>query len=163
MYRLPFQKSPSHIFLFLPPLCLYGGDPLSTHPLPLHHSSIPLPWGIKSPQDQGPPLPLMSDKAIFCYICIWNHGSLLVHSLVDGLVPGIPGWSGQSMFFLGVAITLHSSSSSASSPTEVLKFRLMVGSKHLHLHWSGTGRTSQGTAIPGSCQQRRFQDGPLKQ
>ena len=29
----------------------------------------------------------------------------------------------------------------------------MVGCKYLHLYWSGAGRTSQGTAIPGSCQQ----------
>jgi hypothetical protein len=26
--------------------------------------------------DLGPLLSLMSDKAIFCYICIWSHGSL---------------------------------------------------------------------------------------
>jgi hypothetical protein len=30
---------------------------------------------------------------------------------------------------------------------------LMVSSKHTHLHWSGAGRTSQGTATPVSCQQ----------
>jgi hypothetical protein len=30
---------------------------------------------------------------------------------------------------------------------------LMVGTKHLHLHWSGAGRTSQGKATPGSCKQ----------
>jgi hypothetical protein len=29
----------------------------------------------------------------------------------------------------------------------------MVGCEYLHLYWSGAGRTSQGTAIPGSCQQ----------
>jgi hypothetical protein len=29
----------------------------------------------------------------------------------------------------------------------------MVCCEYLHLYWSGTGRTSQGTAIPGSCQQ----------
>jgi hypothetical protein len=42
---------------------------------------------------------LMSDKAIFCYICIWNHGSLPVHWLVDGLVPGRTGWSTQPILF----------------------------------------------------------------
>jgi hypothetical protein len=29
----------------------------------------------------------------------------------------------------------------------------MVGCEHLHLYWSGSGRASQWTAIPGSCQQ----------
>jgi hypothetical protein len=48
-----------------------------------------------------PTLPLMSDKAILCYICICNYGSLPAHSLVGGLVHGSNGWSGQStLFFL---------------------------------------------------------------
>jgi hypothetical protein len=50
--------------------------------------SIPLYWGIKPSQDQTPLLPLMSNKAILCYICIWIHWSLHVYSLVGGLVPG---------------------------------------------------------------------------
>ena len=29
----------------------------------------------------------------------------------------------------------------------------MVGCEYVHLYWSGAGRTSQRTAIPGSCQQ----------
>jgi hypothetical protein len=33
----------------------------------------------------------------------------------------------------------------------------MVGCEHPHLHWSGAGRTSQGTATPGSCQQAPWQ------
>jgi hypothetical protein len=41
----------------------------------------------------------MPDKAILCYICIWTHGSLPVHSLVSGLDPGSTGWSGQLMLF----------------------------------------------------------------
>jgi hypothetical protein len=61
----------------------------------------PLCWGIKPPQGQGPPLPLMSDKTILSYICVWSHGSLPVHSLVGGLVPGSTGWSIQpTCFFL---------------------------------------------------------------
>jgi hypothetical protein len=59
----------------------------STHPLPPHPSSIPLCWGIP-PQDQGSSLPLMSDKAILCYIYSWSHGSLHAYSLVGGLVSG---------------------------------------------------------------------------
>jgi hypothetical protein len=35
----------------------------------------------------------------------------------------------------------------------VSELSLKVGPKHPHLHWSGADRTSQGTAIPGSCQQ----------
>ena len=35
--------------------------------------------GIKPPH-----LPLMSDKAILCYICIWSPGSLQVHTLIGG-------------------------------------------------------------------------------
>lgn len=38
--------------------------------------SIPLPWVIEPPQDQGPPLPLMTDKGLLCYISSWtNDGS----------------------------------------------------------------------------------------
>ena len=65
-----------------PPLCLYEGAPPPTHPLLPHHSSIPLCWGIKPPQDQGPSLLIMSDKANLCRILIWTHGSLHVNSLL---------------------------------------------------------------------------------
>jgi hypothetical protein len=44
---------------------------LLTHPLPPHCTSMPLHWGIKPPQDQGSSLPLLSDKAILCYIYIY--------------------------------------------------------------------------------------------
>ena len=64
------------------------------HPLPSHCSSIPLYWGIKSLQDQGPPLLLISDKVILSYICIWSHGSLHIYTLVGGLVSGRSRWSG---------------------------------------------------------------------
>ena len=83
--------SPSPLF---PSPFLYEGAPPPTHPFLLHCSSIPLCWGTKPPQDQGPPLPLMSDKAILCYIYVWSHGSLHVYSLVGGLVSGSSGWSG---------------------------------------------------------------------
>jgi hypothetical protein len=44
----------------------------------------------------------MPDKAIFYYICSWNHGSLPVYSLVGGLVPRSSGGSGWLilLFFL---------------------------------------------------------------
>jgi hypothetical protein len=36
----------------------------------------------------------MSYKAILYYICSWSHESLLVYSLVGGLVPGSSGCTG---------------------------------------------------------------------
>jgi hypothetical protein len=50
------------------------------HPLPPHHPSIPLHWGIEPSQDQGPPSPLTPDKAILCYICCWSHESVHIYS-----------------------------------------------------------------------------------
>jgi hypothetical protein len=54
--------TPSH-----PPLpCFYEGAPSLTYPLyplPPHHPSILLHWGIKPSLNQGLPLPLMLDKA----------------------------------------------------------------------------------------------------
>ena len=74
----------------------------STHPLLLPLSGIPLQMGIEPSRDQGPVLPLIPDKAIFCYICSWSHGSLHVYSFVDGLVTGSSGSSGWliMLFFL---------------------------------------------------------------
>jgi hypothetical protein len=46
---------------------------------------------IEPSQDQGPLLPLMTNKAILCYICDWSHGSLHVYSLVGCLVSGHSG------------------------------------------------------------------------
>jgi hypothetical protein len=39
------------------------------HTLPVPGPGIPLHWGIVSSQDQGPLLPLITNKAILCYIC----------------------------------------------------------------------------------------------
>ena len=71
----PSSTPLSHIF---PPLSfsLYESAPPPTHSLPHHHSSIPLLWGMKPPQNKGPPLRLLSGKAILCYISIWSHRSL---------------------------------------------------------------------------------------
>ena len=106
-----------HPTLALPPLfCLYESAHPRTHTLLPHRSSIPLLWGIKPPQDQGPPL-LLSGKAILCYICVWSHESLSVHSFVGGLFSGRTGWSGQSiLLFQWDCNSLHSSSPSANSP-----------------------------------------------
>ena len=48
------------------------------HPFTLSHTTP-----LASPYTGAsslPPLPLMSDKAILCYICIWSPGSLHVYS-----------------------------------------------------------------------------------
>jgi hypothetical protein len=62
-----------------------------THSLLPSCPGIPLHWGIKPSQDQGPLLSLMSNKAILCYICGWSHGSLHMYSLVGSLVLGSSG------------------------------------------------------------------------
>ena len=50
--------------------CFYKVAPIPNYPLQPHHTSIPLSWGFGPLQDQRPCLPLMSDKAILCYICM---------------------------------------------------------------------------------------------
>ena len=61
---IPFPRFFPEKPLFNPPLpCFYEGVPSPTHRLRPHHPSIPLPWGIKPSQDQGPRLSLMPDKA----------------------------------------------------------------------------------------------------
>jgi hypothetical protein len=67
---------------------------IPSHPLPTHCPRIPLCLGIDPLQDQGSPLPLITDKAILCYICGWSHGSLDVYFLVGGLVPWELGGGG---------------------------------------------------------------------
>jgi hypothetical protein len=70
------STNPHPISALSPSLCLYESAPPPTHTLPPHCFSIPLLWGIKPPQDQGFPLPLLLGKAILCYICI-PRGALL--------------------------------------------------------------------------------------
>ena len=64
----PSSNAPSHIYSLSPPLCLYESTPPLTLTFLHHYSSVPLCWGIKPPQDQGPPLPLLSATAILCYM-----------------------------------------------------------------------------------------------
>ena len=54
-----------------PIICLYEDVSSPINPLQPHCSSIPLHWGIKPLQDQWPPLPLTSDKAIHMYLEPW--------------------------------------------------------------------------------------------
>jgi hypothetical protein len=75
-YPLPSFPSQTSI-----PSCtpyLYEDATPPAHSLqPQPHHSLPLCWVIKPPQDQGPPLPLMSNKAILCYISSCSHGFLM--------------------------------------------------------------------------------------
>ena len=50
----------------IPSPCLYECAPPPTHPLLPQRPSIPLPWVIEPAQDQGAPLPVMTNKAISC-------------------------------------------------------------------------------------------------
>ena len=87
----PYLTSRYHL-LYPLPLLLWGCS--FTYPFLPSCPCIPLPWGTKPSQDQGPLLLLMSHKAILCYICGWRHGSLHVYSLVRGFVPGSSGGTG---------------------------------------------------------------------
>jgi hypothetical protein len=88
----PFPVSPLKIPLSHPlSACYYEGLHPPTHPVPPPHSGIPLHWGIELSKDQGPLLPLMTDKAILCYRFGWSHGTLLLYSLVGSLVSGSSG------------------------------------------------------------------------
>jgi hypothetical protein len=97
------------------------------------------PGCIKPPQDQDPPIPLMSDKAILCYICIWSHRSLPVHSLIGSLVPR-EYWVVQPANF--VLHGLQSPLLLQSSHQSPWALCLIIGSKHPHLHWQSLPRNS---------------------
>ena len=101
------------------------------------------------PQNQGPSLPLMTDKAILFYICTWS--SWVPPYVLYGLVHGEVSWYCSS--FYGVINLFSFFSSSPNSSIGVPALRLTVGCDHPHLYWSGSGRDSQRIAIPGSCQQ----------
>jgi hypothetical protein len=69
-----------------------------THTLLLPQSGTRLHFCMGSSQDQGPLLPLMSNKVNHCYRCCRSHGSLYAYSLVDVLVPGSSGGGGSGWF-----------------------------------------------------------------
>jgi len=102
--QFPLQKSP----ITIPLPCFYEGTSPPTHPLLLPRPRIPLHWGIEPFKDQGPLLPLMSDKAILCYICGWSQGFLHVYSLVGSLVPGSSGGSCWLILLFSTSNTLSS-------------------------------------------------------
>jgi hypothetical protein len=85
-FLVPHPETP---YLIPPPPASITVSPFPPPQLLLSCTGISLHWGIKPSQDQGTLFPLMSNKAILCYICGWSHGSLHVYSLVGGgLVPG---------------------------------------------------------------------------
>ena len=88
----PFLVTPPQ-HLILPPLSLlpFASMRVLLHPFTHSHlTTLTSPYaGAPSP----PALPLMPEKAILCYICIWSHGSLHGYSLVGGLVSGSFEWS----------------------------------------------------------------------
>jgi hypothetical protein len=97
--HFPITPPKTHRSIFtLSPLHLASMRVL-TYLLPPYCSSIPLCWGIKPPLNQGPPLLLLSGKAILCYICIWSHGSLQVYFLVSVLDSLRTEWSDQPILF----------------------------------------------------------------
>jgi hypothetical protein len=89
----PFPGIPCTNLLVYPPSSMRVLPYSLNQPLLPHCPSIPLCRGMEPPQNQGPLLPLRSDKAIFCYICSWSHVSFHVFPLVGGLVPGSSGGS----------------------------------------------------------------------
>ena len=95
---IPFPGPPNLKPAILSPLPLVLLGCSLTQP---HHPRIPLHWGIESSQDQGPFLPLMTNKAILCYLYSWTYGSLHVYFLVGGLILG-SSWGGWLilLFFL---------------------------------------------------------------
>jgi hypothetical protein len=75
--------------LLLPPPRFYKGVPTP----PTLSSPITLALGHLTFTGPRPSISLLQDKAIFCYICSWNYGSLHVYSFIGGLVPGSSGTS----------------------------------------------------------------------
>lgn len=112
--------------------------PLTTS-LPPPHPHIPLHWGIRPRQDQGPLLPLMPYKAILCYICRWSHRSIPMYSWDDGLVSGcLVGWYCCSSYQVANPFSSFSpfSNSSIEEPCSV---QCLL---HLPFYLSGYGRAS---------------------
>jgi hypothetical protein len=116
-------------------------------------SSIPLSWIIKLLQDQGAPLPVMQDTAVFCYTSSWSLGSPPVYS--GGLVPGSSGkvCLVDSYSSYEVANPFSSYSPCPNFSIGVPALSPMFGCVCQYLYWSSSGRSSQGTAILDSCQQ----------
>jgi hypothetical protein len=157
----PFLVSPpEHTYTFLPlPASRLVFPHTPTHPLLPPCPCILLCWGVDPSQDQRTLLPLMSNKAILCYICDWSYGSLHVHSLVGGLTtwgPGVRGLGNDIVLPMGCKLD-RKNNIITQSFLQLLHWdpgaHGMTGCKHSPLYLSGSSRASQETAISGSCQQ----------
>jgi hypothetical protein len=113
-------------------------------------SLIHLHWGIDPSQDQGPFLPLMSNKSIHCYICSWGQGSIHMYSLVGSLVPGSSGVSGWLIFFFYLWVTNPFSSFSSFSNASIGVQWLAV---NIHLCICQAVAEPLRRQLSGSCQQ----------
>ena len=83
------------LFLVSSPQTLIPSPSASMRVLPYppthsHLTALAFPYTGASSlhRTKGPLLPLMSIKAILCYVCGWSHRSLHMYSLFGGLVPG---------------------------------------------------------------------------
>ena len=120
---------------------------------PTHSSFLALAFPYTFPleplQDQASLLPLMTDKAIFCYLCGWSHGSFLVYSLVGDLVPGSSGGTGWFILLLGLQTPSAPWVLSLVPPMRTLcSVQWLAESIHLCIC-----QALVETAISGSCQQ----------
>ena len=106
--------------------------PTTTHS---NLTTLILHWVNKPSRDQGHILPLMSYKAIICFICNWSLGSLLVYSLFGCLVCGSSGVSGSLilLFFLSGCNALQLVQSFSNSFIRKPMLNPIVVYKHTYL------------------------------
>ena len=128
------------------------GTPPPPHLLPSPLSSNPPFWGIKTPKDQGPPLPLILDEIVLCYVYSRSHVLAHVYSWVSVLFPGS---TEESVSFIllssyGVAIPFNSFSSFPNYSIEVHRLSPVVGCEYLNLSYSGVVIASKRTPILGT-------------
>jgi hypothetical protein len=157
-HSLTHSHFPILAFPYTGPSSLHQGPllPLMSSkaiPLPLSYPGISLHWAIEPSPRASPPTDVQQGHPLL-YMRL-EHGSFHVYSLVGGLVPGSSGrGSGWyiSLFLLWGANPFGSFSpfSNFSTGYPVCP---MIGCEHSLLHLSDSGRASQETAIPGSCQQ----------
>ena len=148
-----------HPWVFHPNLShIWEGTPPPIHPPSPHPTSILLPWGIKFPQDKAHPLPLRTYKAVLCCTCAQSHRPAHVLSLIFGLIWEFRGFlvSCHCCSSYGFAILLSSFSPCSKYSIRFPELSPIVSYKYLHLSQAAALRTSQRTAMPGSCLQAQY-------
>jgi hypothetical protein len=148
----PFQVIPpqlTHPTSTLSPSPLYEGVPPPTHSCLTSPASSMLGHQTSTGPRTSHLIDVRQDHPLLhMYLEPWIHPCTLLgwwsspwmHWVVQPADIVFPMW-------------LQPPSTTPSSPPPGSQLSLMAGSKHPHLHWSGAGRTSQGTATPGSYQQ----------